>query len=208
LDILVGGDVLTTVTADGSGAFSHAFSTAELKAIGQGQHSLVARLKDAPSGSGRSAAFTFTVDTLRATSLADELIGTSGEDQFIFAPDASVTGSSLRYDTIADYQVGDSLEWRGIKERVMGAPKSRLIRGVEGEAGTLSFKAINEVLGDGSRPGQSSGFRPFAIGAFQVSGMDGTFLAVNNGTPRFEKRDTLVFLEGFEVSSATPVLLA
>ncbi|MEB3350255.1 MAG: ExeM/NucH family extracellular endonuclease, partial [Cyanobacteriota bacterium] len=140
LQLLVDGSVLTTVQADAQGGFSHAFSPQELRSLGQGTHQLVARPADLAVGEADSDPLAFAVDTLKATRSQDVLVGTALADDFIFPSfHTGVPGAGrLSYDTIVDYQVGDRIDIRRFSERVMGAPTSRRITKVEGEAKNLS----------------------------------------------------------------------
>ena len=202
LQLLVDGAVLRSVQTDGQGAFSHDFTVAELRRLGQGSHQLVARPADLAVGEADSEAFGFSVDTRTASRGQDRLIGTSGRDTYVF-PDfyAGVPEPSREaYDTITDYEVGDRIDIRKFGERVMGAPSSsRSITRVEGVAANLSDAAINQALGNG--------FQGFRIGSFQVVGMEGSFLAVNNSIGRFNSRDMLIHLPGFIPSASSPISL-
>ncbi|MEB3265953.1 MAG: calcium-binding protein [Cyanobacteriota bacterium] len=194
--------LLGVATADANGAFSYRLTAANVQALGQGEQQIAARLQAPVSGSGASLPFALEVETLAASRARDELIGTSQmADTFVFGSFyTGVPHAGLRsYDTVANFGLGDRIDIRRFDDRVMGSATSRRITRVEGVAADLSIGAINQALGQG--------FTGFQAGAFQVAGMDGTFLAVNNGKGRFDSNDMLVFLEGFTPSAGMPLQL-
>lgn len=204
VDVLGGRDrvVLGTTTADSSGQFVYQLTTENLAVLGQGATEIYAQQLSAKSGSGLSLPQAVTVDTLIASRSRDELIGSEqSRDTFIFpsfytgVPEMGL-GS---YDTVVNYAAGDRIDIRRFDERVAGATRSRQITDGGRVAADLSIRSINQALG--------SDFKGFSIGAFQLSGMDGTFLAVNNSVGRFDSRDMLVFLDGFTPSAVAPVRL-
>jgi 2',3'-cyclic-nucleotide 2'-phosphodiesterase (5'-nucleotidase family) len=201
VDVLVDDTLMGTTTASASGEFIYPFTPANLQAIGQGSQEVVARLSAAPDGQGASSPFSFEVSTLTASLKIDTLVGTPLADDFVFPNfHTGVPSRTRQYDTIVDYQVGDRIDIRRFSERVMGAPTSRRITKVEGEAKNLSNAAINKVLG--------TGFGWYRVGAFTVEGMNGTFVAVNNGRGRFDNSDMLIHLQDFNLSTGSPITLA
>ena len=202
VDLQIAGATIASVTSDAEGVFRYAFTPAELRSIGQGPAEVVARLSDAPAQLGASKPFPFSVSTLTASRAQDVLIGTPGVDTYVFPSIYTASPGTGRqsYDVIADFEAGDRLDVRRFGEVVMGDRRSRRITDVSGTAADLTTASINRALGDG--------FRGFRIGAFQVDGVDGTFLAINNSVGRYGQGDGLVFLEGFTPSASSPVVLA
>ena len=138
---------------------------------------------------------------LRASKRVDTLLGSDGKDTFIFkGAQSSSIRSQVRYDTIINYDQRDSLKFKGYKEVVLGNPGSRRIMDLQGTANKLTFKSIDNILGNG--------FRKKAIAALEVDGFDGTFVAVSGGRPGFDSKDLLIFLEGYNLQQDGPIQLA
>ena len=137
---------------------------------------------------------------LRGSKGVDELVGSEGKDIFAFKGVQSPSRKGkLRYDTIINFEQRDSLRLNKFREVVLGKPDSRQIRNLQGTADKFTFKSIDKVLGDG--------FRKKSIAALEVGGFDGTFLAVSGGRPGFDRRDLLIFLEGYSLLQDGPIQL-
>lgn len=138
---------------------------------------------------------------LRASKRIDKLFGSDNKDVFIFKGVQSPSRlNNLRYDTIVNYEQQDSLSFKKYNESVLANPNSRRIKDLQGTASELTFKSIDNILGNS--------FRKKAIAALEVGGFDGTFVAVSGGRPGFDRRDLLIFLEGYSLQQDGPIQLA
>jgi phosphodiesterase/alkaline phosphatase D-like protein len=145
---------------------------------------------------------------IRATEGRDTLTGTSEVDIFIFqGVQPNSTKRSLKFDVITNFESDDRIALRDFNERVLGSGNSSRIRRLQGEANKLTAKSLDKVLGPD--------FKGQTIAALEIRGLEGTFLAVNGGRrkveggrPGFDRRDMLIFLEGFDLEQQGPILLA
>ena len=140
------------------------------------------------------------IQSQRASKRVDTLLGSDGKDTFIFkGVQSPSTRGQVRYDTIMNYDQRDSLKFTGYNEVVLGNSGSRRIKDPQGIASKLTFKPIDNILGNN--------FRKKTIAALEVSGFDGTFVAVSGGRPGFDSRDLLIFLEGYSLQLNDPIQL-
>ena len=140
------------------------------------------------------------IQSQRASERVDTLLGSDGKDTFIFkGVQSPSTRGQIRYDTIINYDQRDSLKFTGYNEVALGNSGSRRIKDPQGIASKLTFKPIDNILG--------SNFRKKTIAALEVSGFDGTFVAVSGGRPGFDSRDLLIFLEGYSLQLNDPIQL-
>jgi hypothetical protein len=145
---------------------------------------------------------------IRATADIDTLTGTPRRDIFVFSGvQPTSSPKNVGFDTIIDFQSRDRIRIRNFNQKVISNPGNKMINALQGTANELSFDAINKTLG--------KDFRGQAIGAFEVGGYSGTFLAVNGGRrkieggrPGFDRRDMLLFLEGYDLGQQGPIVLA
>ncbi|QVL52657.1 MAG: hypothetical protein KFB97_14950 [Cyanobium sp. M30B3] len=145
---------------------------------------------------------------IRATADIDSLTGTPQKDTFLFKGVQSTSRrKNVGFDTIIDFQGRDRIRIRNFKQTVISNPGNRKINALQGTASELSFDAINKTLG--------KDFRGQAIGAFEIDGFSGTFLAINGGRrkveggrPGFDRRDMLLFLEDYDLGQQGPIVLA
>ena len=145
---------------------------------------------------------------IRATEERDTLTGTSAVDTFIFkGVQPNSTTRSLKFDAITNFESDDRIAFRDFNERVLGSGNASRIRRLQGKANKLTAKSLDKVLGPD--------FKGQTIAALEIRGLEGTFLAVNGGRskveggrPGFDRRDMLIFLEGFDLEQQGPILLA
>jgi hypothetical protein len=145
---------------------------------------------------------------IQATEGRDNLTGTSVRDTFIFkGVQSNSTKRRLRFDTITNFESNDRIAFRDFNERVLGSSNSSRIRRLQGKANKLSAKSLDKVLGPD--------FKGQTIAALEIRGFEGTFLAVNGGRrkveggrPGFDRRDMLIFLEGYDLEQQGAILLA
>jgi serralysin len=125
-------------------------------------------------------------DTLNGGAGKDALTGGSGLDTFEYK---SLKDSLLAsYDVITDYAVGDKIN----------APTSiaaTTLNVISGTASSLSASAISAVLTSGK-------FAANTAKAFKVSGISGTFVALNNSVAGFDAaNDSVIFLQNYTLGS-------
>lgn len=138
---------------------------------------------------------------LRATRKRDVLTGTPEDDTFIFpAFQSTSTKRKPRYDRVTNFEQGDRILIPRFKENVMGTSDDSMIPNSRGSAKRLGYNAINKALGEG--------FRGKSIAAFNVERFDGTFVAINAKRPGFDRHDMLIFLDGYNIGTDGPILLA
>jgi hypothetical protein len=145
---------------------------------------------------------------IRATADIDILTGSPQKDIFLFNGVQSTSSrKNVGFDTIIDFQARDRIRISNFNQQVISNPGNEKINALQGTASELGFDAINKTLG--------KHFRGQAIGAFEVNGFSGTFLAINGGRrkieggrPGFDRRDMLLFLEGFDLGQQGPIVLA
>jgi hypothetical protein len=119
--------------------------------------------------------------------------GSSGSDDFRWG---SLKETSLgSYDTIIGYEPDDRIV---IGDRSYNAALS----GSVGNAQSLNYRAIISLLTSQALPSNSAA-------AFTVTGMDGTFVALNDNRAAFQNdTDGLVFLKQFSIGLDRPVTIA
>jgi hypothetical protein len=145
---------------------------------------------------------------IRATEGRDNLTGTSAADTFIFrGVQSNSTKRSLKFDVITNFESSDRVAFRDFNERVLGSSNSSRIGRLQGKANKLSAKSLDKVLGPD--------FKGQTVAALEIRGFEGTFLAVNggrrkveSGRPGFDRRDMLIFLEGYDLEQQGSILLA
>jgi hypothetical protein len=145
---------------------------------------------------------------IRASEGRDTLTGTSAADTFIFkGVQPHSTKRSLKFDAITNFESSDRIAFRDFNERVLGSSNSIRIRRLQGKANKLTARSLDKVLGPD--------FKGQTIAALEIRGFEGTFIAVNGGRrkveggrPGFDRRDMLIFLEGFDLDQQGPILLA
>ncbi|QVL52834.1 MAG: ExeM/NucH family extracellular endonuclease [Cyanobium sp. M30B3] len=145
---------------------------------------------------------------IRATEGRDNLTGTSARDTFIFqGVQSNSTKRRLKFDTITNFESNDRIAFRDFNERVLGSSNSSRIRRLQGKANKLSAKSLDKLLGPD--------FKGQTVAALEIRGFEGTFLAVNGGRrkveggrPGFDRRDMLIFLEGYDLEQQGSILLA
>lgn len=138
---------------------------------------------------------------IRATADIDRLTGTPRRDIFVFRGVQSTSSrKNVGFDTIIDFQARDRIRIRNFKQKVISNPGNRKINALQGIASELTFDAVNKTLG--------KDFKGKAIGAFEVNGFSGTFLALNagrrkvdGGRPGFDRLDALIFLEDYSLAN-------
>jgi hypothetical protein len=123
----------------------------------------------------------------------DVVTGSSGSDDFRWG---SLKETSLgSYDTIIGYEPDDRIV---IGDRSYNAALS----GSVGNAQSLNYRAIISLLTSQALPSNSAA-------AFTVTGMDGTFVALNDNRAAFQNdTDGLVFLKQFSIGLDRPVTIA
>lgn len=144
---------------------------------------------------------------IRATDQIDVLTGTPLSDTFIFkGVQSTSTRRRVKFDTLVDFETQDRIVFRDFDERLIGSANPNSIDQLQGKAKKLSFKSINRVLG--------SEFKGQTIGALEIRGFDGTFLAVNGGRRKvedgragFDRRDMLIWLEAYDLKASGPIML-
>ena len=145
---------------------------------------------------------------IRATDRRDRLTGTAAVDTFVFQGVQSPSGKRrLRFDTITNFEPQDRIAIRDYDARPLGSTALERVRKDQGRADALREQMVDRVLG--------ADFKGQTIAALEIRGFDGTFLAVNGGRrkveggrPGFDRRDLLIWLEGYDLERQGPVLLA
>ncbi|MFN9922738.1 MAG: bluetail domain-containing putative surface protein, partial [Cyanobacteriota bacterium] len=100
-----------------------------------------------------------------------------------------------------EHQASDRIDLGRFDERIIGAPSSRRrITSLTGTASDLSVTAIRKTLG--------AGFTGFRAAAFNVTGISGSFLAVNNSLGSFDNNDFLIHLPNYTPSDIKPITLS
>ena len=122
---------------------------------------------------------------------SDEVIGTPAADYIYYSAPAS-TGLN-GYDRIIGYQPQDVIS-------IAGAYNAVITRSI-GNLSALTRTNISRLL-------TPQVFRPWKTAAFTVSGMNGTFVAMNDWQAGFKTfYDSLVFLQGYKVGPNSQILL-
>jgi len=191
VELLAGGRRITQVNSNASGAFSFTLTPAHIQQIGQGRRSLQLRQTDLAGNTGTTSR-AVTVNTTTATAQRDRLTGIAKKrDTFTLSrrPHSRLSN----YDTITNFERVDRL-------RVNGTAYRSTIRGFNGSPiPRLNATGINKVLGGRQ-------FRANTAGAFQVRGMNGTFIALNDNRPGFQAaRDAIIFLQGYKLGGSNTV---
>jgi Ca2+-binding RTX toxin-like protein len=129
-------------------------------------------------------------DTLIGGVGKDTLAGGSGTDKFTYT---ALSESLLaNYDVITDYTSGEQID----------APNSIFAATLTTTVGTvasLSAAAISDVLTSGM-------FGANSAGAFTVSGLTGTFIALNDAVAGFNSAsDSIIFLQNYTVGTVSIV---
>jgi hypothetical protein len=191
VEIVSGSSVLGVTSSNSKGLFSYTLTPENIKKLGQGgRKSVLAVQVDAAGNTGRSSSPLFRINTTRGSKQRDLLTGEAKRrDTFLWG---SLDQTPLkRYDTITNYESRDRLRIQGKRYRTK-------LNSLEGRARRLNANQINRVLG-------RRDFTADGAAAFQVRGMDGTFIALNNGRSGFQaNRDGLIFLEGFDMRRNNP----
>lgn len=144
---------------------------------------------------------------IRATVKRDVLTGTADQNIFIFEEIQSASRKNQPIaDVITNFGKRDRLSFKRFNEQPMANPDGRKIGDIQGIADDLSFEAVNLALGNR--------FKGKAIGALEINGFDGTFVAVNGGRNKvpggrsgFDRLDQLIHLEEFDLASQGPIRL-
>ena len=144
---------------------------------------------------------------IRATEDLDRLTGTPQRDSFVFqGVQSSSTKRRLKFDVITNFASNDRIRFRDYNERVLDAADASRIDSLQGRARKLSTKALNQVLG--------RDFKGKTVAALEIRRFDGTFLAVNGGARKveggragFDRRDMLIFLQGYDLQEQGPIQL-
>jgi 2',3'-cyclic-nucleotide 2'-phosphodiesterase (5'-nucleotidase family) len=203
VEILIDDTIIGTAKGNRSNRFTYTFTDSQLQQLNGQSAEVVVRPSNAPAGTGQSQPFSFRVDTTTATSEQDRLIGNPESTIFRFANfnGGVPKGGIANYDVITNYKAGDMIDFQSVTPVTIGASAgSSSITSLQGNASALTAAAIHTALGNGFR-GKG------ATGAFTVTGMNGSFLAVNQRGSGFDSGDMLLFLEGYSPTSATPVTL-
>jgi len=205
VEILIDDTIIGTAKGSRSNRFVYTFTDSQLESLNGQAAQVTVRASKSQAGVGESQPFSFRVDTTTATSKQDRLIGGDQPDIFTFPKFGSgVPANGLdNYDVITNFTATDFIDFQGVKQgvKVIGAAAgSSSITATQGEISEFSIEAISAVLGDAFR-GKG------AIGSFTLSGMDGSFLAVNNRGRGFDSGDTLLFLEGYTPTADSAVNL-
>jgi Bacterial Ig-like domain len=197
---LVSGEVLTIysngVSAGNATASGTTWSFTPAAPLSRtGSHAFTAAVLDGAGNRGTlSAARTFVLDAPISTEARDTLTGTTAADIFLLPQlTRSLLGStgSFTYDTITGFQASDSIQVGAL------AYKLKLTSSV-GVAADLSAPQLNTVL--------PTTFAAGAARAFTVTGLNGTFVALNDNQAGFQAaQDAIVFLLGYRISSANSV---
>jgi hypothetical protein len=145
---------------------------------------------------------------IRATADIDRLTGTPRRDIFVFSGVQSTSSrKTVGFDTIIDFQARDRIRIRNFNQKVISNPGNKKINALQGIASELSFDAVDKTLG--------KNFKGKAIGAFEVNGFSGTFLALNagrkkvdGGRPGFDRLDALIFLEDYSLANQGAIKFA
>jgi hypothetical protein len=138
---------------------------------------------------------------IRATADIDILTGSTRKDIFAFRGVQSTSSrKNAGFDTIIDFQARDRIRIGNFNQKVISNPGSKKINTLQGISSELGFDAINKTLG--------KDFKGKAVGALEVDGISGTFLAVNGGRrkvdggrPGFDRLDALIFLEDYSLAN-------
>ncbi len=191
VELLAGGRSIARVKSNARGRFSFALTAAHIQRIRQGKRSLQLRQTDLAGNTGTTSR-AVRVNTTTATAQRDRLTGIAKRrDTFTFSrrPDSRLSN----YDTITNFERVDRLRVRGISYR-------STIRSFNGSPiRRLNATGINKVLGRRQ-------FRANTAGAFQVRGMNGTFIALNDNRRGFQAAsDAIIFLQGYRLGGSNTV---
>lgn len=203
VEILIDDAVIGTARGNRDNRFIYRFTDNQLEQLNGQSAEVSVRPSNAPEGMGDSKPFSFNVEMTVASSRQDRLIGTAEQTTFTFTNFNSGVpkGELANYDLITNYKAGDLIDFQRVSAVTIGASAgSNTITSLLGEASEFTPEAINAALGNEFR-GRG------ATGAFSVTGLDGSFLAVNKIGRGFDSGDMLLFLEGYSPSAATPVTL-
>ncbi|MBD2503726.1 M10 family metallopeptidase [Anabaena azotica] len=129
-------------------------------------------------------------DSLVGGTGKDTLTGGSGFDKFIYnALNESLLAS---YDVITDYVSGEQID-------AISSIFAVTLNSSVGNAASLSASAISTVLTTGV-------FTANSAKAFTVTGMNGTFIALNNSVSGFDSvNDSILFLQNYTLGSVSIV---
>jgi hypothetical protein len=120
----------------------------------------------------------------------DVVTGTSAAETFSWSSLAETTLGS--YDTIVNYASNDRIAIEGLSY-------NRTLNGSLGNIASLTYANMITFLNNTRLPAN-------AAAAFTVSGMDGTFIALNDQRAAFQNdTDGLLFLKQFTIGSASTV---
>lgn len=123
---------------------------------------------------------------------SDQVIGTPAADR-IYYPAPGVTGLN-GYDRVIGYEPQDAI-WIG------GMRYNTVITQSIGSVPALTRTNITRLL-------SPQVFKPGKAAAFTVSGVNGTFVAMNDWTAGFRTYyDSLVFLSDYRVTAGNPVVI-
>jgi len=191
VDLLVKGRTIAQTKSNPRGGFSFALSPADIQRIGQGRRTLQLSQTDLAGNTGRTAR-KVTVNTTTATAQRDMLTGNIKTSD-VFTLSRLQDSLLSQYDTITNLERVDRLlitatSYRSSLRRLSGVPILR-----------LNAREINNTLG-GKR------FNANAAAAFQVDGINGTFVALNDNRAGFQANsDAIVLLEGYNIGRTNPV---
>jgi hypothetical protein len=123
----------------------------------------------------------------------DVITGTQAADTFRWG---ALTETNLAsYDTIVNYGTGDQIEIEGLS---YGATLTSSL----GDIDSLTYANMRSFLNEARLPAH-------AAAAFTVTGMDGTFVALNDQRSSFQSdSDGLLFLKRYAISSSNTVTIA
>jgi hypothetical protein len=123
---------------------------------------------------------------------SDEVIGTPAADYIYYSAPAS-TGLN-GYDRIIGYEPQDVISIAGPQYR------ATITRSI-GNISALTRTNVSRLL-------TPQVFRPWKTAAFTVSGMDGTFVAMNDWQAGFKTYyDSLIFVSGYRVGAGSPIVV-
>jgi hypothetical protein len=122
----------------------------------------------------------------------DVVTGTSGADTFSW--DSLAKTSLVSYDTVAGFASVDRLAIRGLSY-------GQTLRGSVGTIASLTYGNMISLLNGTRLPTN-------AAAAFTVTGMAGTFIALNDQRAAFQSdTDGLLFLKQYAIGSANSVTI-
>ena len=160
-----------------------------------GSHAFTAAVLDGAGNRGSlSAARTIVLDAPISSEAQDTLTGTTAADIFLLPQlSRSLLGSTggFTYDTITGFQASDSIQ--------VGALTYKLkLTSSAGVAAGLSTSQLSGVL--------PPSFAANSARAFTVTGLNGTFVALNDNQAGFQAtQDAVLFLASYSISSINSV---